>query len=297
MKKNINEFLFSMMPEADTRLSFQDSILLYDNLSEDIEQSPDYESFNPASKLPAKIKFSLSLMCSKGVIKINLNLEEYILHAGDAITCTSDTICSNIEFSPDCRLIAVCISNHSNIEKAVPDLSPYFLQKGLIKPNKITIRPDFFEDCIQLYHQLRKWISCDDFSRKVEAVEGTIRTMTSIVVDSMKKDGDTSKQSRKDMIFRDFIKEVGMHYREHRDLTFYADKLCITPKYMGRVVKACSGRRPTDFIRDYIILDAKAMLRSHKYTVSQIANYLHFENTSFFGKYFKEAVGCSPLKY
>ena len=52
-----------------------------------------------------------------------------------------------------------------------------------------------------------------------------------------------------------------------------------------------------DWITDFVILEAKAMLKSRKYTVQQIADALNFANQSFFGKYFKDKVGCSPTQY
>lgn len=73
--------------------------------------------------------------------------------------------------------------------------------------------------------------------------------------------------------------------------------LCVTPKYLSQVVYKVSGRFAGDWISDYVILEAKAMLKSRKYTIQQIADMLNFANQSFFGKYFKDKVGCSPSEY
>ena len=62
------------------------------------------------------------------------------------------------------------------------------------------------------------------------------------------------------------------------------------------MIKKYRGRQ-ADFNRDYIFLDAKAMLRTSKYTVREIADELRFSITSFPGKYFREAVGCSLLSH
>ena len=83
----------------------------------------------------------------------------------------------------------------------------------------------------------------------------------------------------------------------NREVSYYADKLCITPKYLGVVVSQVSKRRPLDWIRDYVILDAKAMLLTREYSIQQISQMLNFPNPSFFSKYFREAVGYSPSKF
>ena len=104
-------------------------------------------------------------------------------------------------------------------------------------------------------------------------------------------------ENRQQQLFDDFLELVQAHYNEHRCMTFYAEKLCLTPKYLSQVILEVSDRHATDWIRDYVILDAKALLKSGKYTVQQVGDLLNFSNASFFGKYFKAAVGCTPRKY
>jgi AraC-like DNA-binding protein len=103
--------------------------------------------------------------------------------------------------------------------------------------------------------------------------------------------------SRRDEIVARFLCCVQENYREHRDLGFYADLLGLSLKYMSHVIFEQTGRHPSQWIKDYVILDAKTMLRSGRYTVQQVAEELNFPNQSFFGKYFKEAIGMSPKKW
>ena len=105
------------------------------------------------------------------------------------------------------------------------------------------------------------------------------------------------KISRNEQIFNTFLGLVRKNYMRNREVSYYADKLCITPKYLGVVVSQVSKRRPLDWIRDYVILDAKAMLLTREYSIQQISQMLNFPNPSFFSKYFREAVGYSPSKF
>ena len=105
------------------------------------------------------------------------------------------------------------------------------------------------------------------------------------------------KKQRGDMLFHQFMDEVRRSYTTERQLSFYADKLCITTKYLSRIVKQHSGRQPSEWIRDYVILESKALLRQNELSVQQISDLLNFPNPSFFGKYFKAVVGCSPRQY
>ena len=104
-------------------------------------------------------------------------------------------------------------------------------------------------------------------------------------------------QSRAEQIFHDYIALVRKNYKQHREVNYYAEQLFITPKYLGKIIKEYSGRKPGDLIRDYVILEAKAMLRTKQYTVNQVADALNFPTSSFFCRYFRQVVGTSPMKF
>ena len=93
------------------------------------------------------------------------------------------------------------------------------------------------------------------------------------------------------------MKAVQENYMCERIIMYYADLLCITPKYLSQVIKSVTGRLAGEWISDYVILEAKALLKSNKYTVQQVCDMLNFANQSFFGKYFKRKTGMSPKIY
>lgn len=98
-------------------------------------------------------------------------------------------------------------------------------------------------------------------------------------------------------ILERFIDLVRNNYRQQRRVGFYADKLCITPKYLSKVVKQSSGQSAVEWIDSYVILEAKNLLKSSYMTIQQISVELNFPNQSFFGKYFKRMTGISPKEY
>ena len=108
---------------------------------------------------------------------------------------------------------------------------------------------------------------------------------------------DTSEYNRNQEIYKRFMQAVQKNYMQERSITYYADLLCISPKYLSQVIKNVTGRLAGEWIRDYVILEAKALLKSNKYTVQQVCDMLNFANQSFFGKYFKKRTGMSPKAY
>lgn len=95
----------------------------------------------------------------------------------------------------------------------------------------------------------------------------------------------------------DFSKEVQLFYRKERKVLYYADRLHLSASYLSTVVKRISGKTAAEWIDDYVVLEAKALLKSTKLTIQQISDELNFPSQSFFGKYFKRITGLSPKEY
>ena len=104
-------------------------------------------------------------------------------------------------------------------------------------------------------------------------------------------------RSNADVITKEFLKHVKENFRRERQLQFYADLLCITPRYLSRVVKECTGASAAEWIERSVVLEARALLKSTNMTVQQISDELNFPSQTFFGKYFKRRVGMSPKEY
>ncbi|MDE5800740.1 MAG: helix-turn-helix domain-containing protein [Paramuribaculum sp.] len=105
------------------------------------------------------------------------------------------------------------------------------------------------------------------------------------------------KLSRRDKYVKEFITLVSQCYKRERSVAYYAGKLFISPKYLSYIVKEHTGRSAAQWIDDYVILEAKNLLRYSGKNVQQIAYELNFSNQSSFGKYFKHLTGMSPTEY
>ena len=80
-------------------------------------------------------------------------------------------------------------------------------------------------------------------------------------------------------------------------MAFYADKLFISPKYLSLLVKEATGRSAANWIDEYVIMEAKNMLRFSGRNIQQVTYDLNFPNQSSFGKYFKHLTGMSSTQY
>ncbi len=102
---------------------------------------------------------------------------------------------------------------------------------------------------------------------------------------------------RVEEIFIGFNRLLPHHFIEHRDIGFYADRLCITGDYLSRIVKRVSGRTVANHINRMLIMEACHLLRSTTLTIAQIADRLHFSEPAAFTRFFTRLKGQSPKQY
>ena len=102
---------------------------------------------------------------------------------------------------------------------------------------------------------------------------------------------------REEILFREFIKLVSEYHRQERRVDFYAEQLFLSPKHFSTVIKKVSGKTAGQWIDEYVILEAKTLLKYSAMSIQEVAYYMNFPNPSFFGKYFKQHAGLSPSEY
>ena len=116
---------------------------------------------------------------------------------------------------------------------------------------------------------------------------------------STRTSNDTPEQpqSRRMNYVRDFMALVQQFHNKERSVGFYADKLFISPKYLSLIIKESTGRSAAEWIDEFVILEAKNLLRFSGKNIQQVAYELNFSNQSSFGKYFKHLTGMSPTEF
>lgn len=115
----------------------------------------------------------------------------------------------------------------------------------------------------------------------------------------MKKNQHLTKPSlsRKEELMTKFLELLIENCREHHTVSFYAEKLFITPQYLSLILKDLSGKSTNSWIDETLIMEAKTMLKAPDATVQQVSDALCFSDQSTFGKFFKKHTGISPSKY
>ncbi len=107
----------------------------------------------------------------------------------------------------------------------------------------------------------------------------------------------TRPHSRRLSYVHRFMGLLHKYRLSERSVSFYASHLFISAKYLTLILKQTTGRSAAEWIDEFVILEAKNMLRFSGKNIQQIAYDLNFPNQSSFGKYFKHLTGMSPSEY
>lgn len=179
-----------------------------------------------------------------------------------------------------------------------------------------------FQDGLQLMHH--PCISLDEFQMSVagdyfnlarkligaplaykrEIISSLLSSLVYLTADTWSSEerkaeeiAPTAPGSRSNEVLEHFLALVSEYHNEERGMAFYADKLCLTPKYLSKLVKEASGRSAPDWIDSFVILEAKNLLKYSEKPIKEIVYRLHFPNPSVFHKFFKARTGMTPTEY
>ena len=103
--------------------------------------------------------------------------------------------------------------------------------------------------------------------------------------------------TRQTDLFQRFVALVHEYCSQEREVAFYADKLCISTRYLSTIVRSVARSSAKEFIDRAVILEIKMMLQSTDLSVQEIAYRLRFPDQSYLGRFFKKHTGESPTEY
>jgi AraC family transcriptional regulator, transcriptional activator of pobA len=103
--------------------------------------------------------------------------------------------------------------------------------------------------------------------------------------------------SRNQKTTKDFNQWLNKHFQEHKEVTFYAQKLNLTPKNLSEILKNETGLSAKQMIDEFMMFEAKSLLKQTQMSIKEIVYWLGYEDASYFTKYFKTKEGITPLAY
>lgn len=279
----------------------QASDLYYDGCILGRRETLENESAMKLFRFPTRINALGVLFCSKGSISISSDLEHHVINPRSMFVCPPGSIVQ-IESEQDAAVHFIfCEEEFVNrVHLDQKQLLHLFME--------VRTTPCLqFDDSewSSINHTLEEIFTEGRSGREdlfsAEIMYSLFRALayriSRVIDDRMKTRKETPSLPRHTAYFNAFIEELSHNYMQERSVGFYADRLHLTPKYLTTLLRTTTGRTATQWIDDYVVLEAKNLLKYSSMNIQEVAYYLHFPNQSFFGKYFKQHTGMTPSAY
>ena len=253
-------------------------------------------------RFPSRLNALIIGVGTEGETSLTSNLQEFRLKKDSLFIFSPKHILqvqSNNRFKAHLIVIAPDFLKRINID--TKRMMPLFLQFGSLPCMELThAESQSLRSFISMVEQELKG-SETDFSSEIIGglIAATIYKVGDILTHYLTEhpEVDSPIHNRAEEYFRQFTELLGEHYKHERSVGFYARQLCITPKYLTTLIKRISGKSVSEWIDNYVILEAKTLLKYSNMSVQEISYQLNFPNQSFFGCYFKRLTGMSPSQY
>lgn len=238
------------------------------------------------------------VFCKKGRLAVKLNVSNYVVFENSLLVIPPSSIIQVQDKSGDFKgeLLFFTFDFISKME--------LLLQMNKIA-NRVTenaclhLDDDTFTEFLTIHKLIVKQFQSDAMCRE-EVVKNLLYVILYKIIElyqATSKFESQQSNSRKGDIHMKFLTLLFENFKTERSVRFYAQKLFLTPKYFSKIIKEISGKSVSDWIDEFVVMNAKAFLKCTEMTVSQISDELNFANPSFFGTFFKKHVGLTPMQY
>lgn len=281
---------FKQHPEHITYID--DNIAVIDSLNEIMEMNED----------TVKLDCFILAFCVTGNISVNINGNPYTLQKDHCAILPPNTILRritrNVQYT--LKIVAASQSFLSDIlcmNKTTWDIIHYLYYNPVLSvKSKMSYKMYLYKELMMTLLQEETHV----YSRQTRRfhLSGLFCEMMAELHKLIpNEERPEISRSRSVFIVRNFMEMVNADDGSHRTVSYYADRLCYSSKYLSSTVKQVTGKNPLQLINKHAIKEIKNKLKHSDMSMKEMADYFNFTNPSFFGKFVKQHIGMTPMQY
>lgn len=238
------------------------------------------------------------VLCFEGEFQFFINDQRFVLTKGDCMILIAREMMNNYKASADLRIEVIYVTPEF-IEVATPKNN-----YGIIGTIALSVNP-IFRPSDSIFLLLQK-----DFKDVKERLESNHIFLDDVMIcqtqlmfldfyDAHAKLYGTNKISnQQSSLIEKFMKMLWQgDYVEHRDIIYYADRLCITPKYLSELTKQVSGMSANYWITRFTIIHIRRLLNDRNMTFSEISDMFGFSSPAYFSRFVQKNLGAPPSAF
>lgn len=249
-----------------------------------------------------RLEMVLVFVCYQGTMQVRMNEVVYEVNRSECFISLPQSSLSRILLSPNAslRVFGFSLTAIDNI---------FYVRRNVLGHiHEVTARPvvSLEEADLQLMDHLYAIVSLREqlqerthYRQMMLSLQQSVFYAFADTLNRHQQQDDETEETAntKDQLFKQFLTLLGNSGGKNRSVTEFARQLNITPKYLSVVVREVSGQTPMHWIQDYTMNVIIQRLRYTSKSIKEISNELNFPNTSFFGRFVKEHLGCTPKEY
>jgi len=292
MKQQEEITLQSLTDNEDIQIGYSDNdIVIIDSIQKWAEISAAHVAMNAIA------------ICTQGKIQVTMNGQTIELHKNQVAIVPQNVVITDPMMSPDFDLKAMFFTNRILQSFLREKMNVWNDVVYVRKMHVITMDDDELSFYTHLYDML---CLCFDKGKGqlflTDVIQSLLRAGVLGLCGGLKKrmqtDGTptTIDVHSANSHFQRFLDLLHSTDVKHRKVEWYADELCISPKYLSALCKKHSGKTANEWITEHVLEDIRYYLKQTDYSIKQICHQLGFPNTSFFGRYVKIHFGMTPMQ-
>lgn len=256
-------------------------------------------SFPTSLKKPFMINGAGLIVCRQGNFTFSLNMKVFSAQAGETVFIPEDSLFQVLSESEDLQLF-IFIYQIEPIRDIIGNsvATMYLYMQLRTEPCYVWNTGDE-EEVLKYMSLLDNTLHLDnntfnDNEQRLLLLGLTYRICS---IYNRKLMNLKTTVGHKHEFFIRLIQLIDAHYTEERGVEFYADKLCLSPKYLSTLSKSVCGFTVQELIFKSIIRKSISLLKNTQKNIQEIADFFNFPNASYFGTFFKKQTGMSPQQY
>lgn len=282
--------------------------IVNDNLSDDLFVAEmHYETKMDIIEYPCRFHGYMAFFCIKGEFEVEINLKKFTIRKDSMFIYTPGNIVRVTNIDPQekesVHFVVVAISEDLMSSTRFDFSKLYNESLRLLESPCVVINENERELC-RKYFDLIQEVSKIRMPNMRESVAALISSIFYLMgamwtdrLTAAKKNGGEEVSTRSKIVLEDFLLLVRDYHTKERSLSFYADKLYLTPKYLSKLIKSVSGKSAHEWIDSFVILEAKNLLKYSDMSIKSIVYELNFPNQTTFYRFFKTKTGMTPSEY
>ena len=289
--------------EKTTRLKFRkisiSDVRKIENVSYNDEELLIIDSSSLPDFKPSKLEFNVSLLCIKGWISLCVAGEPLTVRSGQALICHSQVLITEVRQSRDFECRVLCVNDRilRNILQAQVSIwnSELYQRHGCVL-NIEKEHTDLYRNMAQVFYH-------EGSPFKHEILICLLRATFLMLCERLAEVPSHNQQvqvndfTRSGLLFQQFLENIQRRRVKKLNVAKYAQELNVTPKYLSAVCIKNSGKTSLEWITEGVVKDICEYLKNTNLSAKEIASRLGFNNPSFFGKYVRKQLGCTPSEY